>query len=627
MDEELVRRAVSLAHPNALRTALYQATGNPALAQMRVEGVPIRRGVYMDTVVAPEHLDTLRRLAVEFLTGPAVDFVPESPTAERLRELMGFTAGRPVTDIEFELLSSCVGFDELPRQANWRSESTAPEGFRVAIVGCGFSGIAMGVQLSHLGIEFDVYERRSELGGVWSVNTYPDARVDTLSTTYEFSFVKNYPWAEYFARQADVREYLEFVAKKYGVFDRIRFNADVLEGDFDESTGQWTLSLGDGSTVTANVVITGSGLFATPRELDCPGVGDFKGEIVHSTAWRPDIDIAGKNVAIIGNGSTGVQMLSRIASTAAKVFVHQRSPQWITPRERYGDPVSPEIRWLLDTMPYYWNWSKFASMLPALDTHPMLFPDPEWQAGGGRFNQRIDTLRENLVAYINTELDGHFDLIEKLVPAHLPMARRMVVDNGWYRALTRENVELVTDSIARVTETGILTKDGVDRPVDVIILAIGFSVEKFLFPTTYRGRSGVNLEQIWAGDGGARAHLSLAVPGLPNFFMLYGPNGQQYGGGFGLPLWIELWTAYIGQLLVQLVEGGHRSVEVRREAYQAYNTRLDRRSGEMIFQDPDSRSRNYYLNAAGRQQVNAPWAPAEYFRMLEQPDPDEYVFE
>jgi 4-hydroxyacetophenone monooxygenase len=276
-------------------------------------------------------------------------------------------------------------------------------------------------------------------------------------------------------------------------------------------------------------------------------------------------------------------------------------------------------------MPYYWNWTRYTAVMPLFNARELLLPDPEWIARGGYFNERNDKVREGLTAYIRAQVKGRQDLIDKLVPTYAPMARRPVVDNNWYKSLTRDNVELVTEPIERLTVDGIRTVDGQTRKADLIVAAVGFQTARYLHPAVYRGIGGVTLDEEWA-DGGPRAHIGMTVPGFPNFFMLYGPNSQPVSGGSALPVWFEIWSAYIARLLIAMLEGGHRRIEVKREAYEAYNQRLDDTANGMIYVlDPGSRDDNYYVHR-GRLLVNAPWEGDEYYAISAQPDLDEFNF-
>lgn len=622
-----IERAVECADTNALRMALYQATRDAEIAAITPERA---FGPTTDAIVfSDEDTALIRAKAVEYLlTEPDESALPV-PSRDEIVELLEMAEARSLAPDDLIMRHKLPAFSDLPYQAQWHGEKVIPEGYHVAIVGAGFAGIAMGVQLANLGVPFTIYERRAEVGGVWSINTYPDVRVDTVSFTYEYAFEKKYPWTEYFARQSDVRAYIDHVARKYGVYEHIRFGSDVTQARFDEPTQCWTLTVKGEESVTeaeANVVVAASGVFATPRELSVEGVSDFTGQIVHTARWNEDVEYAGKKVAVIGNGSTGVQLLSKIAEKAESVTVYQRTPQWISPRTNYGVPISDELQWLIQKMPFYWNWNKYVAGLATIDLRNVLMPDAEWIANGGQISKRNDMLREILVGYISAQVDGRQDLIDKLVPDYPPMTRRPVVDNNWYASLTRNNVELVTTPIARMTDTAIVTSDGEARETELVIAAVGFQTEKYIWPTQYFGLGGVTLEDVWTAQG-AQAHLGMTVPGFPNMFMLYGPNSQPVASGAGLPVWFEVWTGYIAECIVGMLEKGRASMVIRKDAFDEYNEQLHEEAKKLIYLMPNSAmEKNYYVNEFGRLQMNAPWNGEKYYELCEKPDESHYDF-
>ncbi|GLY38940.1 monooxygenase [Amycolatopsis sp. NBRC 101858] len=627
-DAGFVRRALADADLNALRMALYQATGDEELLTLELATVPMYGGALTQYVVAETDRELVTRKALDFLLAKPADFETTAPTDAELRRMYEAFRAEQLDERTWRYRRDLAAFDEHPRLARWTDgKPEIPAGFEVAIVGAGFNGIAMGVQLKKLGIPFTIYERRESLGGTWDINAYPDVRVDTSIFLYQFFFEKNYPWTEYFARAEEVKAYLVHIAEKHGITDHISYRSDVTAATFDTGAGTWGLDVtvaGEERHITATAVVSASGLFATPKRLDAPGIEDFGGEIIHTAECTGDEDLDGKRVAIVGNGSTGVQMMASVQRRAANLGVYQRTPQWISPRDRYGDPVPPETRWLLDTMPYYWNWYCYSYATLRLDGQLLQEPDPAWKAEGGQVNAANDSYRKDLTAYIKAKLPDRPDLWERLIPAHAPLARRMIVDNGWYSALLQDNVELVTAGIERFTPTGIRAADGTERDYDVVFTATGFEVQKYLWPTEYRGLDGASLEQRWAEPegGGPRAYLSLTVPDFPNLYVMYGPNSQNRAGS--LIVWIETWSRYIAESLIHLIEGGHKYLSVREDVFENYNKRLDEAMLSLIWYDEGSKDKNYYVNEFGRQQVNIPWRLEEQHELYERFDPDDY---
>ncbi|WP_420638182.1 flavin-containing monooxygenase [Candidatus Poriferisocius sp.] len=609
MDAGFVRRAVELADLDAVRVALFQHTDDP-----EIEALPT------SATLDDDQRELLISKAVAWLSEHAGPGMPEEPPVPRLRKLMNLATSEDMGDLEFEARRDLMAFKPFPWTVDWTNDKPElPEGFRVAIVGSGFSGLAAGIQMELLGLPYVILERRSEPGGTWSRHRYPDIRVDTISVTYEFAFEKNYPWSEYFGQGEEVRHYLLHISQKYGMYENTRFNHELQRATFDEARSVWVLEAAtpDGvETIEANVVINAVGAFANTRPISFQGQEDFPGRIIHPSRWPEDYDYRGDRVAVIGNGSTGVQLLAPIAEAADEVFVFQRSKQWISPRPKYGQPIEPEIRWLLDNFPGYWNWWRYMSIAALFKTHDQLIADEEWQAEGGHWNQVNDQLRDFLTNYIHEQTAECPELADKLVPDYAPFSRRPVVDNGWYRALVRDNVELVTDPITRFTSTGVETADGTVREVDTIVAAVGFEIAEYLWPADFFGRGGLSVHDFWSKDG-PRAYLSMMVPNYPNMFMIYGPNSQPLSGGTGLPIWYQVWSGYAAQLIVRMLEEGKSQVEVTMDAYERYNEALDKEASKLLLlNDMGAPDKNYYLNQTHRRlQMNAPWYGPEFHRI------------
>ena len=608
VDSAFIRRAVELADLNAVRTTLYQHTQDPELKKL-----PVAMNL------TDEQRQLLVDKAVAWLEKNARPGDVEEPESAQLRELMVFATGNDMSDLEFEARRALPAFKDYPLFARWgESKPQIPQGYQVVIIGSGFSGIAAGVQMELLGIPYVVLEKEHEPGGTWSINRYPDVRVDTISITYEFNFEKEHRWSEYFGRGPEVRDYLAKVAKKHGPYEHMRFGHKVTKATFLEDSDTWRLEVDtpDGPQVfEANVVINAVGTFTNARIPDFEGKESFRGQLVHPNRWPADLDLTGKKVAVIGNGSTGVQLLSSIAQVAESVAVFQRTPQWISPRDKYGAPVEPEVAWLVDNFPGYWNWWRYMAVASLFGTHQFIELDEEWKKQGGKVNPMNDKLRADLTAYIKAQVNNDPELIEKLTPDYAPFSRRPVVDNGWYKALTRDNTELVTDKIVRLTETGVETADGKVREVDVIVTAVGFDIAQYLFPIDYKGKNGRGIFDYWSKDG-ARAYLSMMVPEFPNMFMLYGPNSQPLSGGTTLPIWYVVWSAYAAECMIRMFEEGKSRVEVKTEAYERYNEALDVEASQLLLlQDEGAPDKNYYVNEFGRLQMNAPWYGPEFHRM------------
>lgn len=625
-DEAYARRALDMANLNALRIALLQATGDQELAEMKVVTESFWLGTYDVAAIAPEHASAIKDKAIAFLKSNARDKCPLPNDAE-LRRLMDLFTGGKVNDFIFNYGKEELSFDEFPRGVAWRNEPSAAvkAAFKVIIVGAGVSGIVTAIQLDRLGIPYTIIERNAGVGGTWWTNDYPDARVDIPSHHYQLSFMKNYPWKHWFATQEELKKYIQTIAEQYGILPHIRFNTELTSAKWDQAKKKWVVALeatdGVATMAEANVVISAAGLFNEPNLPDIPGIESFGGKMFHTTQWDHTYDYRGKRVGLIGVGSTGAQLMPRVAQDAAQLTVFQRSPQWVAKMDGYRDQIPEEVQWMFDRIPHYWNWycySVFHTMFA--DDGALSAIDPEWQKAGGLINRRNDNLRKNITGYIATELAHDPELAKKCTPAFAPFAKRLVVDNGWFDALKRPNVSLVTEGIERITANGILTKDGNHHDHDLLVLGAGFKTERYLWPTQYEGQGGLTLEGAWEKDG-ARAYLGIALPKFPNLFIIYGPNMQARAGG--LFAWLEIWSRYAVSAIAQMLEDGKSTIEVRQDIYDAYNASLDEADERCIYREIKS----YYLNKQGRQGVNNPFPPSDFYSWVRTPNFTDYIFD
>jgi len=624
-DDAFIRSAIEQSNLNALRLALYQLTRDPELAAMEVEPFAIRGGALFTMVVAERHRSRMKEKAFEILKN-----MPERPTEpvtkDGVRELQTLFSGKELSEPDFQYGFEELALEDFPRDVKWSKEPDRQKlkDYKIAIIGAGISGIAMAVSLQRLGLPYTIFERQPDLGGTWWINDYPEARVDTSSFLYQFKFEKNYPWPEYFASRDETLKYLNHVARKYAVTDKIRFSTELVSAKWDDTKSLWRCKLrqADGSELEerANVIVSAIGLFATPKYPDIKGMQEFQGKMFHTTAWDHGFGYGGKRVALIGNGSTGSQLMPRVASIAKSLTAFQRTPNWIQPVENYQGKITREIRWLFDNVPFYWNWFGYSVFAAASSSQELQAHDREWQKKGGRISEPNDKVRMALTQYIKEKVGDDPELFEKCLPKYAPMARRLVVDNGWYDALRRDNVELVTTGIECFTRSGIRTVDGVEREFDLVILGAGFQVSRFLWPVKYEGRNGATLEQSWQTDG-ARSYLGMTMPGYPNFFMFYGPNGQPRSGSFYS--WAEVWSRYTLKLIVKMIESGLNSIECRREVFEEYNRRMDLANKEIVWEDEGKGG--YYVNEYGRSSVNLPWRVEQYHSWTKEPNLDDFT--
>jgi 4-hydroxyacetophenone monooxygenase len=539
--------------------------------------------------------------------------------------MMSFSLGQPVPP---EYVPMMIGDMERSGLAGSRVQPLAAasvrSGFHVIVIGAGASGIVTSIELARMGIAHTVLEKNADLGGTWHENSYPGCRVDLPSHFYAMSFEPNASWSGYYAPRREIYAYLKRVADKYRVQAAIRFSTEVVRADYDEGRALWRVVVRDAQgerTLEANAVISAVGQLNRPAMPTLPGLDRFEGAAFHTARWRHDVELRGKRVGVLGTGASSMQIVPEIAPSVGQLSIFQRSPQWAIKSPDYFREVSAGERWLLEHVPSYAAWFRFRTFYTAADlAHAMLQLDPSWPHPERSLNADNDRVREWLVEYIKSELGERTDLHDKCIPDYPPFAKRMLLDNGWFKTLTRDNVELVTEDIAQVTERGVTLASGEQRELDVLVLATGFQATRFLWPMTIAGRGGRTLQDAWAGD--PRAHLGVTVPGFPNFFILYGPNTNLAHGG-SIIFHSECQTRYIAGCLQLMFDGGHTAIECTQAAYEASNAKLDAAQARMAWAQPSVR--NWYRSEAGRIASTSPYRLVDYWAMTREPDPGDFV--
>ncbi|MEV6868325.1 NAD(P)/FAD-dependent oxidoreductase [Streptosporangium subroseum] len=473
----------------------------------------------------------------------------------------------------------------------------------VAIIGAGFGGLCMAIQLEKAGIRsYTIFEKRADVGGTWRDNTYPGAGCDVPSHLYSFSFEKYSSWTRRYPGQPEILDYLETCADKYGLRPRIRLNTEITAASFDESLGRWRVRTTAGEEVF-DVVVSAVGQLSRPRMPDIAGTSDFEGVAFHSARWDHSQDLTGRRVAVIGNGSSAAQLIPRVAEVAGQVDVFQRTPNWVIPKmdATFGDTLTTAFRRMPLLQRGYREWIyRYAegALYPAL-------------AGGWS----TELLRKIALDHLHEQVPDP-ELRAKLTPGYPIGCKRVVIDSAFYPALTRPNVNVVTDRITRIAPGGVETATGLHE-ADVIVYATGFHASDFLAPMEITGREGRRLDEEW--KDGAEAYLGIAVPRFPNLFMVYGPNTNL--GHTSIIFMIECQVGYIMGCLPHIA--GRGSMEVRPEAMDTWRRSLDRAMGKMIWQ---AGCTSWYKNAAGRVTNNWPAATTVYRRITKEPRPGAFRF-
>lgn len=543
--------------------------------------------------------------------------VLSDPDRVTLARMMSAAMGQSISEHYSPMIAEQVGLRPfLPERLE------GAESLDVAVIGAGVSGIVVARMLQAAGIPYTVFEKNEEVGGTWWENRYPGARVDVPSNLYSFSF-NHRPWSEHFSQRDEIADYMIATSKELGIRDAIRFGHDVTSARWDESAQHWRLTVvadGRSTELTAKVVITAVGLHNRPKYPDISGLADFTGDIVHSAAWPEEFDLTGRRVGVIGAGASAMQVVAATVDTVEHLTIFQRSPHWIVPNELYFQPVSETTNWLLENVPFYWEWNRFRLYwIYTEGMFPALVVDPEWDLSKNSVNSYSEAVRRFYTSYLHSKLAGRPDLIERTTPNFPPFGRRILLDNGWFDALRRDDVALVTDALDHVTDHAIVTSGGARVELDTIVLCTGFQQQRFLYPLEVAGRDGRSLRDEWHDDD-ARAYLGLTNPGYPNLFYLFGPNTNPPGGSF-INL-AEAQARYIVEVLTTMIARGLGSVECRQDVFDDYNRRLDEANSKMVFAQDGIES--YYRNSSGRVVTNSPWTVLQYWNMTRHPDLDDY---
>ncbi|GHE93828.1 putative monooxygenase y4iD [Amycolatopsis deserti] len=493
-----------------------------------------------------------------------------------------------------------------------------PDGFSAIVIGAGISGMLAAHHLRQAGIACTIIESGERVGGTWWHNRYPGCGVDVPSHLYSFSGVVA-DWPYYYATRDEIHAYLESVAAEWDIPGCTRFSTRATAARWDEAGRQWSVEItgpdGTREVLRADILISGVGAFGKPKLPDVPGLDRFAGTWCHTATWPEGLDLAGKRVGVIGNGASAMQVVPAIAGTAEFLTVFQRSAHWVAPFEKFRVPVPDPVRFLLREVPLYRSWYRQRLAWVLNDTlYQALQKDPDWPHQDRSINAINEGHRRFFTRYISAELAGRPDLVEKVTPSYPPFGKRILLDNGWYRTLKRDEVELVTDSIAEITEHGIRLVSGREVELDVIVFATGFDVVRFLSSVELTGRGGRTLGDVWHGDD-ARAYLGTTVPGFPNLFCLYGPNTQAGHGG-SLIFYLECQMRYVLSLLGQMFDAGATVAEVRAEVSDKYNEDVDAAHERMIWTQPGFTT--YYRNSRGRVVVANPWRVIDWWQMTKE---------
>jgi cation diffusion facilitator CzcD-associated flavoprotein CzcO len=461
--------------------------------------------------------------------------------------------------------------------------------FDVVIVGAGFGGIGAAIQLKRIGYEnILLLDRENDLGGTWHVNRYPGLAVDIPSTTYSYWFEPNPYWSRLFAPGDELKRYADHVADKYDVRRHMRFNTTVESARWDEEAQLWRVTLAGGETLTTRFLITATGFLSQPHTPDLPGINDFDGRVIHTTAWDDSYQFDRRRVGLIGTGATAVQLIPQLADKAADLTVYQRTPIWVVPKVDFGfapsvqrlfarlPPIHRAVRWITDTI--------FELMMVTAVLNY-------------RYFRRLNVAASDLAKIHRFVSIRDKELRRKLTPDYDFGCKRPTYSNSYYRAFTKPHVHLETAGIERIDPDGIVSCDGRKTEIDTLVLATGFDLWDANFPAIeVIGREGRNLGKWWR-DNRFQAYEGVSVPYFPNFLSLASPYAFS---GLSFFNTMEYQMRHMARLFGELHRRNGTTFEVTEKANARFLRRMTKLLDNSVFYGGDcATSRSYYFNHSG----------------------------
>jgi cation diffusion facilitator CzcD-associated flavoprotein CzcO len=475
---------------------------------------------------------------------------------------------------------------------------------RFAVVGAGMAGILSAAKLAETGFtDVTVYEKADRLGGTWRENTYPGVACDVPSHLYSYSFAPNPEWTHVFSPGHEIWAYLEDVARRHGVDERIRYGTEVTRLEYRGN--RWRVETSAGDVDEADVVIAATGVLHHPRYPDIEGLDDFAGALFHSARWDHDVTLEGARVGIVGTGSSAVQIVGAVVDTVAELHLFQRTAQWILPVP--NNPVTDDEKERYRSDP--------SAMRAVRDDLSRSFTENFANAVVDASSPQMKLLEELCRANLEGSVADP-ELQERLRPTYRAACKRLVISPNFYAAIQRPNAHLVTDGIERVEREGVRTVDGRLHELDVLVLATGFRVDRFMRPIDVVGRGGVSLDTVWAKR--PSAYLSVSIPEFPNLFMLNGPNGPV--GNFSLIDVAELQFDYIMQLIQPLASGDWKEVSATRDAAERFEAGRVEAAKNTVWV---TGCRSWYLDDRGIPAV-WPWTFDHFREEMSRPRLDDY---
>lgn len=477
----------------------------------------------------------------------------------------------------------------------------------IVIIGTGFGGLGMAIQLKKAGFDrFTLLEKASDVGGTWRDNTYPGAACDVQSHLYSFSFEPKHDWSRKFGLQSEILDYLRACAEKYSLFDHIHFNREVRTAVFDESINQWQVKTACGGVYQADILVTATGQLNQPAWPKITGLSSFQGALFHSARWDHNYSLSGKKVAVIGTGASAIQFVPEIVPIVKSLSLFQRSAAWVLPK-----PDRPFKKWEQTLFQRFPFWDRLYRSL-------IYWKNESRGLALTRFNRLLDIVAWQAKRFARSKVRNP-EKRQNLVPDYQIGCKRILISNDWFKAVDQDHVDLVTTGVERVVSDGVITTDGALHRADALILGTGFAASEFLSPMTIIGCGGESLNEAWTS--GAEAYKGMTVSGFPNLFMLYGPNTNLAHNS--IVFMLESQVRYILSCVQMLEKQPGAAMDVKPERLRQFSSGIQKRLANSVW---ESGCQSWYLNDEGKNTINWPGFTFTYRRETLKVDPNDFRF-
>jgi cation diffusion facilitator CzcD-associated flavoprotein CzcO len=474
-----------------------------------------------------------------------------------------------------------------------------------AIIGAGLSGMCMAIKLKEAGFHnFKLYEKADNVGGTWRDNSYPGVACDVPSHLYSYSFEPKLDWSKVYSPGAEIQGYCEHVARKYGLLDHVVFGAELVKSTY--KSGSWDLEFANGNQVQAQHLVSCIGGLHVPSFPEIEGRDGFEGASFHSAKWDHSVNLKGKRVAVVGSAASALQLIPEIVDDVKSLDIYQRTPNWVMPRpvESYSAAAIARFK----RFPILAKLHRLMIYLTFEGRFPLF-------RGSRFFGERAKNMA---LKHLEKQVSDP-ELRAKLTPDFPVGCKRILASDSFYPALQQDHVDVITEGIASIDNTGIIAENGKRRDVDVIIYATGFKPFTMLDGQEITGIAGRTMKEYL--KDGIRAHRTVMVPGFPNYYMLMGPNSGL--GHNSIILIIEAQVKYILQCLRETQKRGAIAIDAKEDVSEAFNADIQEQLKDTVWH---GQCKSWYQDEKGRIFTLWPRGTVHFRRALARLKPAEFNF-